>query len=146
MSARSLSVNLKPDALMRYETGPLVFQKKAPPALLATRSRPDPVRVAVIGNHLPRQCGIATFTTDLCDAFAAAYGTAGLMVVAVNDPQSSYGYPARVQFEITENDRGSTEDYWAGGRGWGSSGFRSRRQHYVWHSAGSRPRSGTGKV
>jgi glycosyltransferase involved in cell wall biosynthesis len=67
-------------------------------------SRPDPVRVAVIGNHLPRQCGIATFTTDLCDAFTAAYGAAGLMVVAVNDQQSSYGYPARVRFEITEND------------------------------------------
>jgi glycosyltransferase involved in cell wall biosynthesis len=29
------------------------------------------------------------------------------MVVAVNDPQSSYGYPARVQFEITENDLSS---------------------------------------
>jgi hypothetical protein len=39
MSARSLSVNLKPDALVRYETGPLVFQTMAPPALLATRSR-----------------------------------------------------------------------------------------------------------
>jgi glycosyltransferase involved in cell wall biosynthesis len=79
----------------------------APPALLATRSRPDPVRVAFIGNHLPRQCGIATFTTDLCDAFAAAYGAAGLMVLAVNDPQSSYSYPARVHFEITENDPSS---------------------------------------
>jgi glycosyltransferase involved in cell wall biosynthesis len=89
---------------MRYETSPLVFQKIAPPALLATRSRPDPVRVAFIGNHLPRQCGIATFTTDLCDAFTAAYGAAGLMVVAVNDQQSSYSYPGRVQFEITEND------------------------------------------
>ena len=32
-----------------------------------------PVRVAVVGNHLPRQCGIATFTTDLCDAIAAEY-------------------------------------------------------------------------
>jgi len=107
MSARSLSVNLKSDALMRYERSPLVFQKMAPPALLATRSRPDPVRVAFIGNHLPRQCGIATFTTDLCDAFAAAYGAAGLMVLAVNDPQSSYSYPARVHFEITENDPSS---------------------------------------
>ena len=104
MSARSLSVDLKPDTLMRYETGPLVFQKMAPPALLATRSRSHPERVAFIGNHLPRQCGIATFTTDLCDAFTAAYGAAGLMVVAVNDQQSSYSYPARVQFGITEND------------------------------------------
>ena len=107
MSERSLSVNLKPDALMRYETGPLVFEKMASPALLAARSRPGPARVAVIGNHLPRQCGIATFTTDLCDAFTAAYGAAGLMVVAVNDQQSSYSYPARVQFEIAENDLSS---------------------------------------
>src|SRR5664279_2433140 len=107
MSARSLSVNLKPGALMLYGTGSLVFQKMAPPALPTTRGRRDPLRVAVIGNHLPRQCGIATFTTDLCDAFTAAYSTAGLMVVAVNDPQSLYGYPARVQFEITENDLSS---------------------------------------
>ena len=107
MSARSLSVIVKPDALMRYQTGPLMFQKMAPPALLATLSRADPVRVAFIGNHLPRQCGIATFTTDLCDAFTAAYGAAGLVVAAVNDPQSSYSYPARVQFEITQNDLSS---------------------------------------
>ncbi len=104
MSARFLSVNLKPDALMRYETGALAFQKMALPALLVARSRPDTVRVAFIGNHLLRQCGIATFTTDLCDAFTAAYPAAGPMVVAVNDPQSSYGYPARVQCEITQND------------------------------------------
>src|ERR1700732_3463261 len=26
-----------------------------------------PSRVAIIGNYLPRQCGIATFTADLCD-------------------------------------------------------------------------------
>ncbi len=107
MSARSLSVNLKPDALMRYETSHLVFQEMTPPALLAARSRPDPARVAVIGNHLPRQCGIATFTTDLCDAFEAAHGAVGPMVLAVNDPQSSYSYPARVQFEITQNDLSS---------------------------------------
>jgi len=25
--------------------------------------------VAVIGNYLPRQCGIATFTTDLVEAY-----------------------------------------------------------------------------
>jgi len=66
-----------------------------------------PGRVAVIGNHLPRQCGIATFTTDLCDAFAAEYGAAEVMVVAVNDPQSRYSYPARVRFELTEGDLSS---------------------------------------
>ena len=58
----------------------------------------------MIGNHLPRQCGIATFTTDLCDAIAAEYGVAQLSVVAVNDGKSSYSYPERVQFEISEGD------------------------------------------
>ena len=30
-------------------------------------------RIAFIGNYLPRQCGIATFTTDLCEAIAEKY-------------------------------------------------------------------------
>ncbi len=63
-----------------------------------------PVRIAVIGNHVPRQCGIATFTTDLCDAIAVESGAAGVLVVVVNDPQSQYNYPARVRFEIAEDD------------------------------------------
>lgn len=36
-------------------------------------------RVAFMGNYLPRQCGIATFTTDLCEAMATEYsGTTAL--------------------------------------------------------------------
>ena len=66
-----------------------------------------PIRIAVIGNHLPRQCGIATFTTDLCNAIAAEYGAAQLSVVAVNDGNSSYSYPERVRFEISEGDLAS---------------------------------------
>jgi glycosyltransferase involved in cell wall biosynthesis len=66
-----------------------------------------PIRIAVIGNHLPRQCGIATFTTDLCDAIAAEYKAAQLSVVAVNDGNSSYSYPERVRFEISEGDLAS---------------------------------------
>jgi hypothetical protein len=60
-----------------------------------------PVRVAVIGNHIPRQCGIVIFTTDLCDAIAVEYGAASVLVVAVNDLQSRYSYPARVRFQIS---------------------------------------------
>ena len=70
---------------------------------LAPRSQ-RPIRIAVVGNYLPRQCGIATFTTDLCNAIAAEYGTAQLSVVAINDGQSSYLYPERVRFEISEGD------------------------------------------
>ncbi len=53
-----------------------------------TGLRPElslPSRIAVIGNHLPRQCGIATFTTDLCDAIATEYGNARLLALPVND-------------------------------------------------------------
>jgi glycosyltransferase involved in cell wall biosynthesis len=66
-----------------------------------------PIRIAVIGNHLPRQCGIATFTTDLCNAITAEYGAAQLSVIAINDGQSSYRYPERVRFEIREGDLAS---------------------------------------
>ena len=63
-----------------------------------------PSRVAVIGNYLPRQCGIATFTTDLCDAIASEYETIQLMAVPVNDPGAQYSYPPRVRFELMEGD------------------------------------------
>ena len=69
-----------------------------------------PSRIAVIGNYLPRQCGIATFTTDLCNAIGAEYGSAQLLAVPVNDPGSHYSYPARVRFELTEGDLASYED------------------------------------
>jgi hypothetical protein len=62
------------------------------------------VRLAVLGNHLPRQCGIATFTTDLCDAITSEYWTVGVHVAAVNDSQLGYAYPARVRFQITQDE------------------------------------------
>ena len=65
--------------------------------------------IAVIGNHLPRQCGIATFTADLCNAICDGYGRARLMVIAVNDPGSHYEYPSRVRFELIEGDSSSYE-------------------------------------
>ncbi|MGA2643930.1 MAG: glycosyltransferase family 4 protein [Candidatus Sulfotelmatobacter sp.] len=97
-----------PNTPMRREVSALGFEKKSASCLQVIPARSLPVRVAVIGNHLPRQCGIATFTTDLCDAIAAAaYGGTGVFVVAVNDSQSRYSYPSRVRFEITESDLSS---------------------------------------
>jgi glycosyltransferase involved in cell wall biosynthesis len=43
----------------------------------------------------------------LCDAIAVEFGAAGVFVVAVNDPQARYSYPARVRFQITESDLSS---------------------------------------
>jgi len=61
-------------------------------------------RIAFIGNYLPRQCGIATFTTDLCEAMATEYSGTTCIALPVNDTQEGYAYPPRVRFELTERD------------------------------------------
>ena len=61
-------------------------------------------RIGFIGNYLPRQCGIATFTTDLCEAIAAEYGGTTCIALPVNDIETGYAYPARVRFELAEKD------------------------------------------
>src|ERR1700688_3665262 len=71
-------------------------------------SKPSlPSRIAVIGNYLPRHCGIATFTTDLCEAISAEYGTARLMALPVNDIEQGYDYPARVRWSLAQDDLAS---------------------------------------
>lgn len=68
-------------------------------------SATNPIRrLAFIGNYLPRQCGIATFTTDLCEAIAAEYEEIKCIAVPVNDTEAGYAYPPRVRFELTEKD------------------------------------------
>src|ERR1700731_1923176 len=66
-----------------------------------------PSRVAILGNYLPRQCGIATFTTDLCDAISAEYGATELLALPVNDTDEGYLYPERVRFELSEGNLSS---------------------------------------
>lgn len=61
-------------------------------------------RIAFIGNYLPRQCGIATFTTDLCEAIATEFSEITCIAVPVNDTPAGYPYPGRVRFELTEKD------------------------------------------
>src|ERR1700739_4646614 len=68
-----------------------------------------PSRIAVVGNYLPRQCGIATFTTDLCDAISNECGVARLFAVPVNDTDSGYAYPARVRLALAQDDLSSYE-------------------------------------
>ena len=80
----------------------------APPAWKSC-SLPLPTRVAFVGNYLPRQCGIATFTTDLCAALGAEYGNGRLFAIPVNDPESRYEYPEQVRLEIEQEDLASYE-------------------------------------
>jgi glycosyltransferase involved in cell wall biosynthesis len=64
----------------------------------------QPARIAFVGDYMPRQCGIATFTHDLCEAVAAQYPTTNCLVGAVNDRAEGYPYPARVRFEFHEKE------------------------------------------
>src|SRR5260370_8303538 len=61
-------------------------------------------QIAFLGDHLPRQCGIAMFTSDICDAIAAEFRQCQCVVGAVNDRPEGYDYPARIRFEIDEKE------------------------------------------
>jgi glycosyltransferase involved in cell wall biosynthesis len=63
-----------------------------------------PDRIAFLGAYLPRLCGIATFTHDLCEAVAVAAPTSQCFAGAVNDRIEVYHYPSRVRFELDEKD------------------------------------------
>ncbi len=63
-----------------------------------------PDRIAFLGGYLPRLCGIATFTMDICEAVAAAAPTSDCFAGAVNDRVEGYDYPLRVRFELDEKD------------------------------------------
>jgi glycosyltransferase involved in cell wall biosynthesis len=57
-------------------------------------------RIAFIGNHLPRRCGIATFTHDLHRAVSLDRPELETGVVAMTDPGRSYDYPPAVCLQI----------------------------------------------
>jgi len=65
-------------------------------------------RIAVIGNSLPRRCGIATFTTDLQRAIANSQPNLQACIVAMTDHDQTYDYPASVTLQIKDD---SIEEY-----------------------------------
>jgi glycosyltransferase involved in cell wall biosynthesis len=71
------------------------------------KSRPDIRRIAFLGDYLPRHCGIATFTTDLCTSVAAQFPKVQCFAVPVNDIEGGYDYPDTVRFEIEEQNLAS---------------------------------------
>src|SRR5881409_2971658 len=64
-------------------------------------------KLAFVGDYLPRKCGIATFTADLCESVAAEHPNTQCFVVPVNDVGGGYEYPTRVRFEIEEQELSS---------------------------------------
>jgi glycosyltransferase involved in cell wall biosynthesis len=63
--------------------------------------------IGILGNHAPRQCGIATFTTDLSDSIVAEFPGSDCFVLAMNDGGRHHEYPPRVRFAIAESDLAS---------------------------------------
>jgi glycosyltransferase involved in cell wall biosynthesis len=61
-------------------------------------------RIAVIGNSLPRRCGIATFTTDLQQAISTSRPNLETCIVAMTDHGQAYDYPPAVAFEIKDDN------------------------------------------
>jgi glycosyltransferase involved in cell wall biosynthesis len=61
-------------------------------------------RLAFVGTHLPRRCGIATFTSDLSGAVAREAPSIECLTVAMNDTGRSHSYPESVRFEIEEDE------------------------------------------
>lgn len=66
-------------------------------------------RVAFLGNHPPRVCGLATFTADLRAAVAGAAPEADCFALAMTDRASggAYDYPPEVRLEIPADDPGA---------------------------------------
>jgi len=60
-------------------------------------------RIAVIGNSLPRRCGIATFTTDLQRAISDSRPNLEAAIVAMTDHDQTYDYPASVALQIKDD-------------------------------------------
>jgi glycosyltransferase involved in cell wall biosynthesis len=101
----SLPNTLLPNAVLEVVSPRPLIREGAAPARVRSHSTPSlPSRIAVIGNHLPRHCGIATFTTDLCAAISTECVSARLLALPVNDTEEGYDYPDRVRWTLAQDD------------------------------------------
>ena len=67
-------------------------------------NHPRTSHLAFVGDYVPRRCGIATFTADICEAIAEEFPKTKCIVGSVNDRAEGYDYPGRVRFEIEEKE------------------------------------------
>ena len=67
------------------------------------------LRVLFIGTYVPKECGIATFTSDLLNSVLGENNDVHCEVIALSDPSETYNYPEEVVFQI---QRDKLEDYY----------------------------------
>jgi glycosyltransferase involved in cell wall biosynthesis len=61
--------------------------------------------LALIGNFLPRKCGLATYTTDTFTALKGRFPDLKIDVYAMDDHPGRYEYPPEVTASIPDQDR-----------------------------------------
>lgn len=81
-------------------------------------------RIALIGNFLPRRCGIATFTTHVYAALRLRYPDIVTDVYAMNDRGHSYSYPPAVVGTIDQDE--------LAGYGRAAADIRQRGADLIW--------------
>ena len=67
------------------------------------------LRVLFIGTYIPKECGIATFTSDLLNSVSVGNKDIHCEVIALIDPSENYNYSEEVVFKI---ERNKLEDYY----------------------------------
>ncbi len=72
-------------------------------AMVSDRGRVE--HIALIGNFLPRKCGLATFTTDTFIALRERFPDVQVDVYAMDDHPGSYEFPPEVTRAIPQDDR-----------------------------------------
>lgn len=78
--------------------------------MTSSTQAPGISRIALIGNFLPRKCGIATYTTDTYTALKQRYPDLQVDVYAMDDHPGRYDYPEAVVRAIAQNDRAAYLD------------------------------------
>jgi len=67
------------------------------------------LRVLFIGTYVPKECGIATFTSDLLNSISVENNDIHCEVIALIDPSENHNYSEEVVFQI---ERNKLEDYY----------------------------------
>ena len=71
---------------------------------MAVRFEEDSIKhLALIGNYLPRMCGLATFTTDVHTAMLERFPDIRVDVYAMDDHPGRYAYPPAVTGTIPQD-------------------------------------------
>ena len=73
--------------------------------MTAFEGRPKTAHLALIGNFLPRKCGIATYTTDTYMALKRRFPDLAVDVYAMDDDPGAHAYPPEVTRAIPQNER-----------------------------------------